>query len=168
MKRTHHPHAARSTHCLPAAILALTLSAYPVLAQAHRAVVLYDEPPTPPIWEHPLFPIVMGFGVLGVASIVAAIVFAWQGYASRPPAEKAFRTVARRLGLGTLERTAIRKLAHLHGDVEPVALMLSASAMRSALDDLARERPEFRSGLTEREVASLEVLADRQRVRNAA
>ena len=148
--------------------VAIALVARHTFAQPARAVVLYDEPPTAPIWDHPLFPIIMGFAVLGMMSLVAAIVFAWQGYASRPPAEKAFRTVARRLGLGTFERDAIRKLAHLHGDVEPVALMLSARAMRSALDDLARERPEFRSGLSEREVAALEVLVDRQRIRDAA
>jgi hypothetical protein len=153
------------------AIAALAIAA---VASAHaiahplREVVLYEQAPTRPIWEHPLFPIVLGFAFLGVASVVAAIIFAWQGYASRPPEEKAFRTVARRLGLGTLERTAIRKLAHLHGEVEPVALVLSAHAMRAALDDLARERPEFRSGLTEREVAALEVLVDRQRLRAAA
>ena len=156
------------TRPIVAALAVAALADARALAQAARTVVLYEQPPTRPIWDHPLFPIVLGFAFLGVASIVAAIVFAWQGYASRSPAEKAFRTVARRLRLGTMERTAIRKLAHLHGDVEPVALMLSAHAMRAALDDLARERPEFRSGLTEREVAALEVLVDRQRVRAAA
>lgn len=107
----------------------------------------------------PLAPYLLGFAV-GTA-LLACVLAAWAMWTHRralPDEERAFRVLARRLGLGRGEREGVRLLAAAHGSARPVALLLSDAALAEALEELQRQ-----VGLGPRERALAEAAVHRLR-----
>ena len=75
-------------------------------------------------------------------ALLAVLLVAWALWTKRrakPPADAAFDTLARRLGLGTRDRETVRVLAASHGEAKPVALLVSDSALRAALVEMEQQ-----------------------------
>lgn len=99
-----------------------------------RAIDLVDPSATsagPGAW------FIAGAAVLALALVAAAYII-WRAAEPEPPVDRAYRTLARGLGLRRRDRRLLDRLAAEHGEATPVALLLSEHAFRTAMDALWR------------------------------
>lgn len=85
-------------------------------------------------------------------ALLAVLLVAWALWTKRrakPPADAAFDSLARRLGLKAKDREIVRVLAASHGEAKPVALLVSDSALHAALAAM-----EQQAGLSSDHVAA--------------
>ncbi len=85
-------------------------------------------------------------------ALLAAVLVVWALWMKRrakPPADAAFDALARRLGLGKKDREVVRVLAAAHGEAKPIALLVSDSALHTALAEM-----EAQAGLSGEHVAA--------------
>ena len=86
--------------------------------------------------------------LLGALAIGAALVACWlrrRGRRGRPPAERAFLKMSRKLGLEKEGRELIKQLA-AECAVEPLTLLVSPSALHDAIARVDRDRWRSRKG----------------------
>jgi hypothetical protein len=92
-------------------------------------IVTSTEGPGPVVWME-------AAGAILVAMGIAVLVARWRAR-RYDPAEAAFRKLARAARLDRRERQMVRELARASGVNKPVALLVSRSAMRAAVERAA-------------------------------
>jgi hypothetical protein len=98
-------------------------------------------------------------GALALMAVGAALIAWWINDRSnrrRPARERAFLRIARRLGLDRDSRALVKDLA-AECDIDPLTLLVSPSALHSALASVDRERWRERRGW--KQVVSLGIAA---------
>lgn len=110
-----------------------------LLAQLDEPLRLLTEPPTPevttPLW---LIVLVVAASVLALGSTIASMLMWRQRKIQADPAGHAFRALARQLRASGAEKRALRALA-LEREIEPVALLVSPSALAAAIEASEKE-----------------------------
>lgn len=124
--------------------------------QAPQAIELIrgDGPPA----EAPDSPITLiaGSAVLGVAFVVLVSLHVRAiRFRRLPAAERAFRRLAKARGIRPRRRRLVRALAEMHNDVEPVALLASDTAMRTAIERFRKRDAKPPAGTSIEDLASL-------------
>ena len=112
----------------------------------------------PPAQSQPGVPIpgIIAAAVLLAAFLALAALHARSILHRRlPPTERAFRRLARARGITPRRRRLVRALAEMHGDAEPVALLISDTAMRCAIDQDRKANAEPPPGTTLEDLARL-------------
>ncbi|MCB9845184.1 MAG: hypothetical protein H6811_04260 [Phycisphaeraceae bacterium] len=97
--------------------------------------------------ESRFWTVLIVFGSIAIASSLTALVLWWHRSVSRNPREHAFRSLARRLGLGRRDRALVRRLA-TRQSVQPVALLVSPGGLRIAIEAAVSQptgRPDARA-----------------------
>ncbi len=95
---------------------------------------------------------------VGVAIVAAGVLVVahlrWLWHRRLSPSERAFRRLARWRGVRPRRRRVVRELAKAHGEAEPVALLVSDHAMRTAIERY-RERAEAHAEIKSEDLAKL-------------
>lgn len=130
------------------------------MTQATAPVTLIDAAaapaaPAPPGTDWPLF---LAIAVPALVLLVAANL-RWAWLRRTPPAERAFRALARRRGIPPRRRRLVRALAAMLDDAEPVALLVSADAMARATAKFNARGIAFPPGTTAKDLDALRAAA---------
>lgn len=112
--------------------MASALIAASTLAQTAGPIRIITGEPEPPPFDWVPVAAVVGSTVLLIALCAIVARIARRRYRQRPPEDVAFQTLARRMKLARVDRTAIQELALKAGIQSPVAVLVS----RGAFDQL--------------------------------